>query len=267
MVGFEFPFPKKLKSKIKLDLKKKFFFVDIKIQSDLCKQNMQAIQDVKINVLSDVISTPCMFGVYQTLRYCSVESDGEHTRFDIENPATLFPMDAKIVGFFVDSAGNTFVYTDDLYKAKMEYSLHDTVPKDSVLYAFVFKNRQGRTVVGIFDTSRVNGHCLMNLTCIERFKFIHSVFKKRDENTKLNAGSLPGVYLHWVGHEGVLMDMMKNRKQKELKVDFDVDCVLRLSDELLEHSTCCKLLTQDPIVNEVPTLSTVKMYARLHKKS
>lgn len=228
---------------------------------------MQSIQDMKINILSEVISTPCMFGVYQTLRYCSMESDGEHTRFDLEKPATLFPMEAQVVGFFVDTAGNTFVYTDDLYKAKMEYSLHDMVPKDSVVYAFVFKNRHGRTVVGIFDSSRVNGHCLLHLPCIERFKVIHSVFKKRDENMKVNAQNLPGVYLHWVGHEGVLMNMMKYRKQNEMKVDFDVDCVLRLSDELLEHSTCCKLLTQDPIVNEVPTLSTVKMFARLHKKS
>lgn len=228
---------------------------------------MQAVQDIKINLLADVVGTPCMYGVYQTLRYCALASDGEHTRFDAENPATLMPANASIVGFFVDTSGNTFAYTDDLYTAKIEYSLRGIVPTDSVVYAFVFRNKHGRAMVGIFDTSRVHGHCLLHLPCIERFKVIHGGFRKREETMQGVGANVPAVYLHWVGHEEVLVRMMKFRKQQEIKVDFEVDCVLRLSDALLEGSTCCKLLTQDPVVSVVPTLTTVKMYARLHKKT
>lgn len=225
---------------------------------------MQAVLDMKISLLGDVISTPCMHGVYQTLRYCSVGTDGEHTRFDTERPATLLPIDAHILGLFVDGAGNTFAYADDLYTTKMEYSLRGVVPNDSVVHAFLFRNTLGRPSLGIFDASRVHGHCLLHLPCIERFKAIHARFSRRETS---HDASVPAVYLHWVGHEAVLVNMLKCRQERSLNVDFAVDCVLRLSDDLGEHSTCCKLLTQEPIVTEVPRLSTVKMYARLRRSS
>ena len=220
---------------------------------------MQAVLDMKINVLADVVSTPCMGGVYQTLRYCSVGAEGEHTRYDTERPATLLPRDTQILGLFVDSAGNTFAYADDLYTTKLEYSLRGIVPNDSVVHAFLFRNTQGRPLLGIFDASRVDGHCLVHLPCIERFKVLHGRFKRSDAPHRTN------VNLHWVGHEAVLVHMLKCRHERSLNVDFVVDCVLRLSDALGEHSTCCKLLTQEPIVTEVPVLSTGKMYARLRR--
>jgi hypothetical protein len=226
---------------------------------------MQAVQDIKIDMLADVVGTPCMFGAYQTLRYSSVACGGEHTRFDAENPATLLPVDASIVGFFVDASGNTFVYTDGLYTAKLEYSLRGILPPDSVVYAFVFRNAQGLAQLGIFDASQVHGRCIAHLPCIERFKAIHGGFRKPVQTA--GGANVPVVYLHWVGHEEVLVRMMKFRKQTPLKIDFAVDCVMRLSDSLLASSTCCKLLTQDPIECEVPVLSTVKMYARLHKRA
>lgn len=231
---------------------------------------MQAVLDMKINLLADVISTPCMHGVYETLRYSAVGAEDEHTRFDAERPATLLPCDAQILGLLVDTAGNTFVYTDDLYTAKLEYSLRGIVPNDSVVYAFLFRNAAGRPALGIFDASRLHGHCLRHLPCIERFKAIHARFKpciERFKSTHARAApcSGPAVYLHWVGHEAVLVHKLKWRHETSLDVDFAVDCVLRLPDALGEHSTCCKVLTQEPIVREVPILSTVKMYARLRK--
>jgi hypothetical protein len=223
---------------------------------------MQAVLDMKINLLADVISTPCMHGVYETLRYSAVGAEDEHTRYDAERPATLLPRDAQILGLFVDSAGNTFAYADDLYTTKLEYSLRGIVPNDSVVYAFLFRNAAGMPSVGIFDASRVHGHCLRHLPCIERFKAIHARFKRSETP---HAAGRPAVYLHWVGHEAVLVHMLKCRHETSMNVDFAVDCVLRLSDALGEHSTCCKLLTQEPIVTEVPVLSTVKMHARLRR--
>ena len=216
---------------------------------------MQAVLDMQINVLADVVSSPCMGGVYQSLRYCPVAAEDEHTRYDTERPATLLPRDAQILGLFVDSASNTFAYADQLYTAKLEYSLRGIVPNDSVVHAFLFRNTHGRPLLGIFDASRVDGRCVQHLPCIERFKVLHGRFKQIGTH----------VNLHWVGHEAVLVQMLKCRHERRLDVDFAVDCVLRLSDALGEHSTCCKLLTQEPIVYEVPRLSTVKMHARLRR--
>lgn len=224
---------------------------------------MQAVLDMKISLLGDVISTPCMHGVYQTLRYCPVGTDGEHTRFDTERPATLLPVGAQILGLFVDSAGNTFAYSDELYTTKLEYSLRGVVPNDSVVHAFLFRNAHGLPSLGIFDASRVHGHCLLHLPCIERYKAIHARFSRLEAPS----ASVPAVYLHWVGHEAVLVNMLKFRHQRSMNVDFAVECVLRLSDDLGEHSTCCKLLTLEPIETEVPRLSTVKMHARLRRSS
>jgi hypothetical protein len=222
---------------------------------------MQAVLDMKISLLGDVISTPCMRGVYQTLRYCPVGAACEHTRFDAERPATLLPVDAQILGLFVDGTGNTFAYTDDLYTTKMEYSLRGIVPNDSVVHAFLFRNAQGRPSLRIFDASRVFGRCLLHLPCIERFKTIHSRFSNR----AAPGASVSAVHLHWVGHEAVLVNMLNSRHEHSMNVDFAVECVLRLSDELGAHGTCCKLLPQEPVANEVPILSTVKMYARLRR--
>ena len=229
---------------------------------------MQAVLDMKISLLGDVISTPCMHGVYQTLRYCPVATDGEHTRFDTQRPATLLPVGAQILGFFVDSAGNTFAYTDDLYTTKLEYSLRGVVPNDSVVHALLFRNAHGRASLGIFDASRVHGHCLLHLPCIERYKAIHARFSRLEAPAPgVPSASVPAVYMHWVGHEAVLVNMLKFRHQSSMNVDFAVECVLRLSDDLGEAGTCCKLLTQEPIVTEVPRLSTVKMLARLRRNS
>jgi hypothetical protein len=226
---------------------------------------MQAVHDIKIDMLADVLGSPCMYGAYQTLHYSSVACDGEHTRLDAESPATLLPLNARIVGFFVDTSGNTFVYTDGLYTAKLEYSLRGILPPDSVVYAFVFRNKQGQAQLGIFDASQVHGRSVAHLQCIERHKAIHGGFRKPEQTA--GGANVPVVYLHWVGHEEVLVRMMKFRKQTPPKIDFDVDCVLRLSDSLVASSTCCKLLTQDPIESVVPVLSTVKMYARLHRSA
>lgn len=224
---------------------------------------MQNVIGLKIDMLCDVVSTRCMSGFYETLTYCSVECDGEHTRFDTENAATLMPVDTQIISLFIDSKGNTYAYKDDVYIVKLKYCLRTIVPNDSVVYAFLFRNSGGVVVVGIFDASRVRGRCLLHLPCIERFKIIHSEFTPLKSVPAL----IRFVYLHWVGYEGVLMGMMQFRKQKDLNVDFDVDCVLRLSDDLRNNPKCLKLLTQEPIVNDVPVLTTEKMLSRKNRNA
>ena len=217
---------------------------------------MERVIGLKINMLSEVISTRCMSGVHASLAYSSIEIDGEHTRFDAEKAATLMPVDAQIIALFIDSKGHTYAYIDDMYIVKMEYCLRNILPNDSVVYGFIFKNLSGMVVLGIFDASRVRGRCLLHLSGIERFKAIHSEFKVL-KSIPLGPKS-QFVHLHWVGHEGVLVNMMQFRKEKPPNVDFAVDCVLRLSDDLRRHPTCLKLLTRDPIVREVPILQPVK---------
>lgn len=217
---------------------------------------MDHVLGLKINMLSEVISTRCMTGVHASLKYCSVECDGEHTRYDVENAATLMPVDAQIISLFIDSKGFTYAYIDDVYIVKLQYCLRNILPNDSVVYGFIFKNLSGIVVLGIFDAARVRGRCLLHLPGIERFKCIHSEFKVL--NLVPSGLKSQFVHLHWVGHEGVLVNMMQFRKEKPPKVDFAVDCVLRLSDDLQHRPTCLKLLTKDPIVYEVPILHLEK---------
>jgi len=226
---------------------------------------MDQVLGLKIDMLCEIISTRCMSGVHASLKYCSLECEGEHTRFDAENAATLMPVDAQIISLFIDSKGYTYAYIDDMYIVKLQYCLRNILPNDSVVYGFIFKNLSGVVVLGIFDASRVRGRCLLHLSCIDRFKAIHSEFTALKPTP--SSPQTQYVHLHWVGHEGVLVDMMQFRKEKRMKVDFAVDCVLRLSDDLRHHPTCLKLLTKDPIVNEVPVLSTEKMKTRLERKN
>lgn len=225
---------------------------------------MEGVIGLKIDMLSEIISTRCMSGFHASLKYCSLQCEGEHTRFDTENAATLMPVDAQIISLFIDSKGYTYAYIDDMYVVKMDYCLRNILPNDSVVYGFIFKNLSGIVVLGIFDACRVRGCCLLHMSCIDRFKVIHSEFTALKPIPSSPKSKF--VHLHWVGHEGVLMDMMQFRKEKLMKVDFAVDCVLRLSDDLRHHPKCLKLLTKEPIVHEVPILSTEKMQERLHRK-
>jgi len=208
------------------------------------------IQGVQISILTDV------FGHAHAENQCTVRQNFtvdteeiEHSRFDVEKPATILPKHARFLSVVVDTKGNTFVSTDKMYTAKMHYSLRTMIPNDSVVYAVVFTGHNyKRPVVGLYDASRVGGQSLSQYTCIQRHAILHRAFK--------NHPKCPHIRMHWVGHERVLVhDLQYNR----VSVDFDIDCAVRLSDTLSQDMKYARLIRKEPLTTLVPRLNPTKM--------
>jgi hypothetical protein len=215
------------------------------------------IHDVQIDIMSDV------FGHVHTDQLCVSQhsfvlnpEEVEHTRFDVHAPATILPKHAHFVCLVLDKQGNTFISSDRLYTAKMQYSLRNIVPNDSVFHAVIFEVRNGsRPVLGLFDASRLGGLCLLRHQCIDRHSMLHKAFKPTT--------AYPHIRMHWVGHERVLVHQMKFNS---VVTDFDVQCALRLCNELSCCMTYSKIMPVQPITYVVPRLNNAKMLETLRTK-
>jgi hypothetical protein len=218
---------------------------------------LKHVQQVEINILSDVL------GVAHTDQQRIVQhnfvlhtEELEHTRFEIEAPCTVLPKRAHIVCLIVDKEGNTFVSSDKLYIAKLDYSLRNIVPKDSIVHALLFHvHANTRPVLGLFDASCVAGQCLRQHTCIARHAILHQAFRS---STKC-----PHIRMHWVGHERVLVHDLQF---KRVTADFEIDCAMRLCDDLAVHMQFYRLLPKEPIVYTVPRLNNTKMNETRERK-
>ena len=218
---------------------------------------LKHIQEVEINILSDVL------GVAHTDQQRIVQHEFvlntqelEHTRFDIEAPCTILPKRAHFVCLVVDKAGNTFVSSDKLYIAKLHYSLRNIVPNDSIVHALLFQlHSSARPVLGLFDASCVAGQCLRRHTCIARHAILHQAFTSNPKCAHIR--------MHWVGHERVLVHDLQ---YKRITAEFDIDCAIRLCDDLAVRMQFCRLMPKEPIVYTVPRLNNTKMNETRERK-
>lgn len=218
---------------------------------------LKHVQEVEITILSDV------FGHAQSKPQRTVQhnfvvgtEELEHTRFDVETPATILPKRAHFVCVVIDTQGNTFVSSDTMYTAKMHYSLRTMIPNDSVLHALIFEvHNCPRPVLGLFDASVVGGQCLSKFSCIQRHAILHKAFK--------NQPRCPHIRMHWVGHERVLVSDLQ---YKRVTVDFDIDCAVRLSDTIAPDLQVHRLMPKEPLVTLVPRLNPAKMNETLKRK-
>jgi hypothetical protein len=101
---------------------------------------LKHVQKVQINILSDVL------GVAHTDQQRIVQHNFElqteeldHTRFDSEAPCTMLPKQAHFLCLVIDKEGNTFVSSDQVYIAKLNYSLRNIIPNDSIVHALLFE--------------------------------------------------------------------------------------------------------------------------------
>jgi hypothetical protein len=180
----------------------------------------------------------------------------EHTRFDTEAPCTVLPKRAHFVCLTVDQAGNTFVSSDKLYIAKLDYSLRNIVPNDSIVHALLFQlHSSARPVLGLFDASCVAGQCLRRHSCIARHAILHQAFRRNERCAHIR--------MHWVGHERVLVHDLQF---KRVTADFEIDCAMRLCDNLAVHMQFYRLLQKEPIVYTVPRLNNTKMNETRERK-
>ena len=218
---------------------------------------LKHVQEVEITILSDV------FGHAQSKPQRTVQhnfvvgtEELEHTRFDVETPATIMPKRAHFVCVVIDTQGNTFVSSDKMYTAKMHYSLRTMIPNDSVLHALIFEvHNCPRPVLGLFDASVVGGQCLSKFSCIQRHAILHKAFK--------NPSRCPHIRMHWVGHERVLVSDLQ---YKHVTVDFDIDCAVRLSDTIAPDLQVHRLMPKEPLMTLVPRLNPAKMNETFKRK-
>jgi len=219
---------------------------------------LKHVQQVEINMVSDLL------GVAHTDQQRIVQhnfeleaQEAEHTRFESEAPCTVLPQRAQFVCLTIDKQGNTFVSSDKLYIAKLNYSLRNIVPNDSIVHALLFEVRNStRPVLGLFDASCVAGQCLRRHTCIARHAILHEAFR--------GSAKCPHIRMHWVGHERVLVHDLQ---YKRVSADFDIDCAVRLSDSLAVTMKFYKIMPKEPIVYTVPRLNNAKMNELRRKRA
>ena len=218
---------------------------------------LKHVQRLEINILSDVL------GAAHTDRQRLVQHDFvlhaqelEHTRFDAEAPCTVLPKRAHFVCLVIDQEGNTFVSSDKVYIAKLNYSLRNIIPKDSIVHALLFPAQNStRPVLGLFDASCVAGQCLRRHNCIARHAILHQAFRSNEKCAHIR--------MHWVGHERVLVHDLQ---YKRVPTDFEIDCAVRLSDSLAPTMQFHRLMPKEPIVHAVPRLNNTKMHETLQRK-
>jgi hypothetical protein len=166
------------------------------------------------------------------------------------------PKRALFVCLVLDKDGNTFVSSDKVHIAKLNYSLRNIIPNDSIVHAVLFHVQNAtRPVLGLFDASCVAGRCLRQHTCIARHAILHEAFRSHPK--------CPHIRMHWVGHERVLVHDLQ---YKRVSADFDIDCALRLSDSLAVSMQFHRLIPKEPIVRTVPRLNNTKMNETLRRK-
>jgi hypothetical protein len=218
---------------------------------------LQHVQKVQINILSDVL------GVAHTDQQRIVQhnfelqtEELEHTRFDSEAPCTVLPKQAHFLCLAIDKDGNTFVSSDQVYIAKLNYSLRNIIPNDSIVHALLFEvHNKPCPVLGLFDASCLAGRCLRQHNCIARHAILHEAFRSNPK--------CPHIRMHWVGHERVLVHDLQ---YKRVSADFQIDCAVRLSNTLAVRMQFCRLMPKEPIVYTVPRLNNTKMNETRERK-
>ena len=218
---------------------------------------LKHVQQVEINILGDVL------GATHTDQQRIVQhnfvlqtEELEHTRFDTEAPCTVLPKRAHFLCLIIDQEGNTFVSSDKVHIAKLNYSLRNIIPHDSIVHAVLFQvHNSTRPVLGLFDASCVGGQCLRKYDCIARHAVLHKAFHSNPK--------CPHIRMHWVGHERVLVHDLQ---YKRITADFEIDCAMRLCNHIAVSMQFCRLMPKEPIVHTVPRLNSAKMMETLRRK-
>lgn len=182
----------------------------------------------EVTIVSDVAGCPHNFLTAECLPYAQMGGTVQHSIADVARPATLVPAEAILLAFVVDSQGNTFVWKEGLFVARAEYCLHQHVGSDSIVYGFAFTDAElHMPVVRLFDACRLNGRCLLQLDCFERFRLL---FERLSAESRSRTSL---VRLHWVWTEGWLHEnVLRKPKEKLHGLDCELQCAIRLPERL-----------------------------------
>ena len=194
---------------------------------------LAAVMAHKITVISDIAGCPQAFLGSECVPYARPGGAVCAGGASAAGPATLFPRHAILLTFVVDRDGNTFLWHDDLFAARAEYSLEHFVGADSIVYGFAYHDTAlGLPVVRLFDACRLRGRSLLGLTCFERFG---ALFEGVSAVSRSRASV---VRMHWVWTEGWLDEFVLRKPDEALHgMDCEWEYAIRLP-ELLAPDAC-----------------------------
>lgn len=193
------------------------------------------ITNQKITIVNDVFGSAYHLISEEMLPYASMGAAVPHLDADVATPATLVPRNAQVLSFMVDGEGSTFVWHDGLYTVRAGYGLAEAVGCNSIVYGFAYRDGE-RTVVRLFDASRLRGESLASMSCMQRFE---QLFNRASASSK-NAHS--AVRLHWVWNEDWLYRTVLCSGDKFDWIDYSWDFAVRLPEALTQEARYSKIL-------------------------
>lgn len=94
--------------------------------------------------------------------------------------SSVMPEHALLVSLLVLEGGVTFVDTHqrdgELFMARPDFSLRGIVPDDSVVHAFIYSDRDGHTLLGVFDANKIAGEDVTALAPLQRHCRVFDLF-------------------------------------------------------------------------------------------
>ena len=147
--------------------------------------------------------------------------------------ACVLPEHSMLVSMLVCRNGATFVYTHEregvLFTARPQYSLRGIVPDDSVVHAFVYCDRDGRVLLGVFDANKIGGADVSTLAPLTRHCQVFDMYHAQRTAAEL-------VVYHGVYYEHACLQL------DSASLHFQASRILRLPQSKSELAYDCVLL-------------------------
>jgi hypothetical protein len=137
----------------------------------------------------------------------------------------LLPHGSELFSIYIDERQGMFVQaqgcSNSLFVLDSRWGgLRSVLPADSACLAVVYRARNEKLMLGVYDVLRVAASDKSQLPVFERQKILYELF--------LKAPPMDAIERHWVGLEESLLQYMKCNGNLQ-KIHFDVSYMLRLA--------------------------------------
>jgi len=139
------------------------------------------------------------------------------------NYAFLLPKNSLFLRFYIDEFGKTYVYfQNNIFMAQPNYQMHEILPKNSVIEAIFYTDKNNKPIAGLYDAKVLNDTMIDNEPIINRhIRLVENLYKASDKVTH-----------HWVGHAWICV-----KEWNRNKLPFQCDTILVFEKEGLEKNT------------------------------
>ena len=152
-----------------------------------------------------------------------------HDNLHVETMTTLRPMNSILVTMQWDKDGQAFItMNDDCMDIKHTYALQENTNvsfKNTILYAFLYKNNHNLVRIGIFDAQATeNDDDISKQAPLVRVQEIYSLLGFQDKSNLMQ--------LHWAGYKQYCQDITHARL-----IDFKAEALVFLPEATKEDVT------------------------------